>query len=303
MGHESPRRAILFANVHSGRGRRWLFPLISQLQRQGIDLACSHFDLRSAAIETALQEAKARGIHVVLASGGDGTIGSVLQHVAGTDFTLGVIPAGTSNDFARSLRIPMSVAGAVDVVARGMATRVDVGDVNGQLFGHAATMGLNTEFARRANQLRRLLGRASYPLACAQVYRDRVPFEMKLTTEGQINSFRAFEVAIVNAPVYGGPLELEVPEADLMDRRLAVVVVEDLTLGTILQALPHALRRRRLKLPGVPSFTITSAQMEALPPQDITVDGELRTQTPASIRVRPRALRVYVPSSFTSRHA
>lgn len=291
-------RAVLFANAHSGRSRRWLFPLLRECERQSIELTGVHFDLTPERIQSALEDARASGVRAALAAGGDGTVGSVAQCVVGGEFILGVLPAGTSNDFARSLLIPMSVQGAVRVIAEGAATRVDVGDIGGHIFCHAAVLGLNSDFAIRAQRLRRFLGRASYPTAALAAYRARRPVHVDLSTERGSHSFDALEVAIINAPVYGGALELEIAESELTDRQLQVMIIEDLRLRTVIRALPDVILTKRLRIPGSVPFPIRKARLTTPRPLPVTVDGEVKLTTPTTVRVRPSALKVFAPRAF-----
>ena len=137
----------------------------------------------------------------IIAAGGDGTIGTTVTHLAGTGIPLGILPMGTSNDVARALGIPLDPAAAAAVIAGGVPTAVDVGlvreahgdtrpdsvsawrrlvskwlprrvlgprgrdAVNSLYFLHAATLGLNVEFAQLATDASRraALGSLTYP--------------------------------------------------------------------------------------------------------------------------------------------
>lgn len=299
---QSPHRAVLFANPRSGRGRRWLWRIIEQCRLQNIELTSTHFDIGERYVRGVLQSAEEAGVQTVLVAGGDGTVGTIAGYLIDTEFVLGVLPAGTSNNFARSLEVPMDTAGAVGVVACGQQTKVDVGRAGERIFAEAAIIGMNTDFARRAQQLRRWIGRLSYPVAAVEAYfrRRRVP--VTLTVDGEVKHFHAFEVAFVNAPVYAGPLDLAVKEADLTNGTLRVVVVEDMTWKVVARALPRAFKRRNLRMPGIDVFSIRSTRVETTPSAPLTLDGEIDGDTPATIEVIPAALRVFAPPSFLARN-
>ena len=162
------RKALMFANVRSGGARR-IPQAVEQLRAAGIDVVAVRFDLERKAIGAAVERAKSEGVDLVLACGGDGTIGTVVDAIVGTDVTLGVVAAGTSNNFVRSQASRPRFEAPVLAVARGRELTIDVGEVNGHYFAHAAIMGLNVEFARRAQRLRRFMGRFSYlsrPCSC-----------------------------------------------------------------------------------------------------------------------------------------
>ena len=87
------------------------------------------------------QDAIRRGADVVVAAGGDGTINSVATVLAGSDVALGVLPLGTLNHFARDLKIPLQLGPAIDLIAKGHARSVDVGEVNGHIFLNNSSLG------------------------------------------------------------------------------------------------------------------------------------------------------------------
>jgi diacylglycerol kinase family enzyme len=108
-----------------------------------------------------------------------GTVGAVAHHLADTRVVLGVLPLGTSNDFARSLGISMRIDRAVGLLRGGKVSTIDLGRlvVPGRdplHFVHAATVGLNVSFARLATRasLRRRLGRLTYAFAAAVALRE-----------------------------------------------------------------------------------------------------------------------------------
>ena len=94
---------------------------------------------------------------IVVAVGGDGTVGAVANAIIGTAAVLGVLPLGTSNDFARSINVPIRVENAVRLLSHGRVSRVDAGRLTGEgrpprYFVHAAATGINVQFARFATR-------------------------------------------------------------------------------------------------------------------------------------------------------
>ena len=137
------------------------------------------------------------GFRVVIAAGGDGTIGTVATHLQGSGLPMGILPMGTANDVARSLYLPLDLEEACRTIRRGRPVPVDAGEVvpalimpgalavepelraragrlnapdaprpeSGAYFLHALTLGLNVEFARLATDAarRERLGGLNYP--------------------------------------------------------------------------------------------------------------------------------------------
>ena len=78
----------------------------------------------------------------MVVGGGDGTLSAAASILAGTDTALGVLALGTLNHFARDLRIPLDLDGAIGVIAAGHHQTVDVGEVNGQVFINNSSIGI-----------------------------------------------------------------------------------------------------------------------------------------------------------------
>lgn len=102
------------------------------------------------------------GVDVVFAWGGDGMVRRCINEMAGTKTRLAVLPAGTSNLFARSLGIPSDIAGAVEVGLHGVGREVDVGTFNGERFGVMAGAGFDAAMIRDSDALKERFGRAAY---------------------------------------------------------------------------------------------------------------------------------------------
>ncbi|HZT95254.1 MAG TPA: diacylglycerol kinase family protein [Chloroflexota bacterium] len=295
MSRRPPKSATLFVNPRSGRARRAFFDTVDALRESGIDVDSVRFDIEPAAIRDALHQT-AREDRVIIACGGDGTIGSVVDGIIGENVLFGVIPAGTSNNFARSLGIPLNARRAACTIARGYEVQVDVGEAGGHYFAHAAIMGLNVEFARSAQRLRGIVGRFSYPLAAVQAYRQRRRHSVSFLESGRrIGPVDVFQVAVLNSAHFGGPLGLKAPRAAVQNHELRVLLLHDLRLRTVLLGLPRIFFQRHLGLPGAQSFGVKEGRIETPKPEPLTLDGEIKAQTPVDVRVIPGALRIVVP--------
>ncbi|HYG65596.1 MAG TPA: diacylglycerol kinase family protein [Thermoanaerobaculia bacterium] len=110
-------------------------------------------------ITAAARAAVSGGAEAVLAGGGDGTIRAVAGALAGGTVPLGVLPLGTRNHFARDLGIPIDLPGAVGVVASGQVRRLDLGEVNGEVFVNNSILGFYPPLVRVRDWQRRNLSR------------------------------------------------------------------------------------------------------------------------------------------------
>ncbi|SRR5579884_82296 len=293
---QETRRAIMFANIRSGSARRSFFRSLTSLRAAGIDVTDVRFDLSRTSIVESVRDARARGTSLVIAFGGDGTVGSVVEAILGQDVILGVIPAGTSNNFLRSLDVPRTIPAAVGVIARGAPRRIDVGEVNGRYFAHAAIMGLNVDFARVSQRLRLLLGRLSYPVASLVVYFRRRRLSVHMEAEGTRRSLHAFQVTVIPS----SRLQHRTGLAESDGVRLTVLCIDDLRLGSVLRMLPAIFFGRHLGMPGRPVVEVSEARIDVAYPEAITLDGEIKAQSPAAVRILPGAVRVMAPQGATT---
>jgi diacylglycerol kinase (ATP) len=195
-----------------------------------------------------------QGYMAAVAAGGDGTIGSVANQVAGSTLPLGIVPLGTSNDVARALGIPLDPTAAAWAIRTGVISEVDVGQVGFPADGgaqkqwasfvHAATLGLNAEFARLATNVarRRQWGGLTYASAAVEALLrvqavpikvdlfgipGRQPSEPPREPDYRIQA-DVVQVAAVNTPIFGGRMNLQLPLSHPQDQLLDFVIIEAL---------------------------------------------------------------------------
>jgi diacylglycerol kinase family enzyme len=143
----------------------------------------------------------ARRPDVIVAGGGDGTVGSVAAALAGGTIALGVLPLGTLNHFAKDLGMPLDLEAAVERIAQGAIGRVDIGEVNGRIFINNSSLGLYPAIVHDRERQRRRLGRGKWPaLAWASLAAlRRFPFlSVRLSVDGVERRLRTPLVFIGN---------------------------------------------------------------------------------------------------------
>ncbi len=110
----------------------------------------------------AARAALARGVQIVVAGGGDGTINAVASVMVDTKVAFGVLPLGTLNHFAKDLGIPLALEAAVRNVAEGRRASVDVGEVNERIFLNNSSLGLYPDMVRDREKQQSRLGRGKW---------------------------------------------------------------------------------------------------------------------------------------------
>jgi len=242
---------------------------------------------------------------IAVAAGGDGTVGAVSNAVVGTSAVLGVLPLGTSNDFARSLDLPMRIEHAARLLAVGKVSTIDAGRLlqDGKAphhFVHAATAGLNVNFARLATRadLRHRLGRLTYAAAGVLALRERPTFDCELTFEDGIRTRRLEQLSVINTPVVGGALGLKVPGADPTSRSLQLLLIEHLPIRRLVRSAINNLLGRPRLVRGVTLWAVKRVTVSPDKPMDVALDGEICGKIPATFEVVPDGLRVITRARY-----
>jgi YegS/Rv2252/BmrU family lipid kinase len=275
-----------------------------ELRRIGVTIT-AHIGVGDTGKLLDLLAARGEDPALVIAAGGDGTTGAVADVLAGTPHVLGAVPLGTSNNFARSLGIPVDPRQAAALFADGKIATIDLGRCQPdgkppRHFVHAATIGLNVNFARIATAaaIRDRLGRSAYLLAAAYAMRKRPAFTCEMSFAGTTEKATLTQLSIINAPVFGGPLRLSVPASDPDDRLLDILAVEDVPARRMLLAALAMLLRARQQIPGIRIWHTARLHVQAGEPLEVTLDGEILGTLPASFEVAGEALRVITPLGF-----
>lgn len=241
------------------------------------------------------------GFDAVVAAGGDGTIHEVIAALAGTDVSLGILPWGTGNVFAKEMRLPRRVKALCKVIRRGRAARVDLGLADGRPFLLMASVGFDADALGRVGVAqKRRWGMGAYALAAVgALVRYRHP-EFTVTFDDGTTDRGSF-ILVSNTRLYGA-FFVFLPRSDPADGLLDVLVYRDRGrwkfLGMVAQMLWHNLVTRSAAEPaflarhGVHRVKGLRFEGTGAPAQ---VDGD-PAEGLSSVSVWPGALRVLLPS-------
>lgn len=298
-----PREVVLVTSRHAG-GSAGLRAALDRMRRAGLSVA-TELDIEEIGRLPALVRTPDGGPRLIVAAGGDGTVGAVADCLAGSESVLGILPLGTSNDFARSLGVPVDPRRAGALLTAGKVAKVDLGRLvtDGQPprhFVHAATAGLNVNFARFATRasVRARYGHLTYLAAAASAFRDRPAFDCELRYDGHSEKLTLTQLSVINAPVFGGALGLSVRGSDPDDRLLDILAFEDIPAGRLLLAAAFLLLRIRRPLAGIRALHIRQLHVHTPRPLAVALDGEVAGRLPGDFDVAGDALRVITPREF-----
>jgi diacylglycerol kinase (ATP) len=291
-------RVALVINTRSRRGQRLYRVASSRLEAAGFDLLGQFPVDRPGQLEAGLAAAMDLRPDLLVVGGGDGTLSLASRHLAYRDVALGVLPLGTTNNFARSLGIPLDVAGAVGVLASGKVADVDLGQAGDTFFANLVSVGLSGHVAATVrHDLKRLLGRVAYPLTAVARLPGHRPFQATIATADQRRTLRTHQLNIANGSFHAGrPITGDASADDRL--LLAYSLGDDSPFALISATIRHALRGARRSLTE-PAFLATrELWLHTDPPLPLDIDGEISAHTPVRIALAPNALRVMVATDF-----
>jgi diacylglycerol kinase (ATP) len=241
------------------------------------------------------RQAIADGVDALVALGGDGMVHLALNVVAGTPTPLGVVPAGTGNDLAATLRLPtkdpVAAAGLIaERLAAGETRAMDAARIGDRWFGCVLSAGFDSRVNDRANRMTWPRGRMRYNLAILAelgVFKP-VPFVIEL--DGERIETEAMLVAVGNAKSYGAGMQI-CPDAEVDDGLLDVTVLGPVSKPAFLRAFPKVFKGTHRDHPAV---TMRRAKVVSIAAEDVTVyaDGEYIGELPITCETVPGAVRI-----------
>jgi len=292
--------ALIIANEHAnwGAGRHRVRQATEFLRRQGWDFSLAVTGFPGHAQELAAAAAAQRTATVVVI-GGDGTVNEVINGLVRSerDYTpcVGIIPAGSSNDFSKSLGLPQDLEGACRAILKGRVRSVDVGRAGVHCFASASCAGYFARVAARSLEARRLRGSLRYVLPALGVIREMTEgWEMEVRTEDGRVYHGTYAVLLVgNAPRFGGLTML--PRARPDDGVLEGLLIEMMSRWEALRLIPRVYRQALDGHRRVQRFQATSFSVTLRRPTQLCNDGEMVPGVFESIdyRLLPQRLPVY----------
>ena len=237
----------------------------------------------------------AEGFEKIVAAGGDGTINEVVNGLAGSGTTLGLLPIGTMNVFANELGLPTHDLELCWEIVKGDSTRaVDLPKANQKFFVQLAGVGLDAQVVKEtSSQLKRNFGPLSYVISALQIA-ARTPPKLFIQSEDASIEEGSF-VLIGNGRLYGGPFPF-FKHAVLDDGLLDVIVFKQLGYLEIIKYLQDVIFSSEIRVPEIEYFQTRQLRVESDQSVPVELDGELVGNCPVEFSLENRSLRVLVPS-------
>jgi len=229
----------------------------------------------------------------VIAVGGDGLLHLVLQKITPAQVPLAVIPAGTGNDFVRTLGwSPDDVDAILEAVLSKKPISVDLGLVDGEWFAAILSTGFDSIVNERANAMSWPKGPQKYNVAIAIELPRFAPRHYEIVLDDRTISTQAMLIAVANGRSYGGGM-LVCPHADISDGYFDVMVLHPVSKLEFIKVFPRVFKGTHITHPAVEIVRSKSVKITA--DAVAYADGERIGQLPVSAQCMPGALMTWLP--------
>ncbi len=300
------QRAALIVNTRSRTGEKVFFRALDRLQDEGVPIGATYALRDPGRLPETVAEVLGddKDYDLLVLGGGDGTVSSVVDSLAHHEATLGLLPLGTANDFARTLGIPSDVDQACDVISHGKVVDVDLGLAGDNYYVNVATVGLGFGVTQALSpMLKRRAGALAYPMAAVRAFLRHEPFSARLTfPEGEydpVDLNRLLQIAVGNGRFYGGG-NVVAPDSGIDDKTLDVYAIEMGRHRDLFGVARYFKSGDFIRNESVKQFHAAQVRLETDPEMHVNIDGEIVAMTPQDFSVARNALRVLVPRDSTA---
>jgi diacylglycerol kinase (ATP) len=280
--------------VHGARADRGdVRHLVSWVREKG-HFVEPYATFEAGAAAAIASDAARRGVDVVVAAGGDGTVNEVVNGLDGYDVPLGIVPLGTANDFARQVGIPADADHAMDVILQRKPRRLDTAALNGRRFLNVSTGGVGAEAtAETPADVKESLGPVAYANSGMRKFAEFKSQYARFVGDGfeYEGEFLMFAVGLTRSTGGG---TMVTPMASAVDGLLDLCIVEGMSRGEFARTVLRVRRGEHVGYEGVRYVQLKWVTIDARDRISVNVDGEMSDSNHLTYRARSRDLWVHI---------
>ncbi|WP_065412373.1 YegS/Rv2252/BmrU family lipid kinase [Pseudobacillus wudalianchiensis] len=239
----------------------------------------------------------ARGYETVISIGGDGTVNEVVNGLAEKEQrpSLGIVPLGTVNDFARALNVPLEPEEAITIIGQGRLQKADIGKVNDRYFLNITALGDMAESTAEVSAKQKTaLGSFAYFLEGAKTLVHKHPIDLTVRGAEREWTGRAllFLAALTNSV---GGFERMAPNAEVDDGKLHCFIIKDTSLPRLVRIAANLIKGDLKEDPDVLYFRANPVTISSKEPLKANIDGDIGGEVPLTLQVLRKHIAVWVP--------
>ena len=265
--------------------------LENQLRQRGIEYKIFLTERPGHATQIATELSGQEQVYAVVAVGGDGTASEVAAGLSETGKPMGIIPAGTGNDFIKTAGIPNDPLKAFEILLSRKPVDTDTGTVNDQFFLNVCGTGFDVTVLDFAESLKdKQRGLTPYLIGLLKAIHYYQSIQLKVTADGKTEEGRYLVCSIANGRYIGGGIPI-CPKADPTDGKLDLVLIKHRSRWQIPFYLPGLMLSKDLKFKITKHRRVSRIMIEGENLR-INIDGEIQPMKKAEFTVKPASLRL-----------
>ncbi|HZK57737.1 MAG TPA: diacylglycerol kinase family protein [Clostridia bacterium] len=290
---------LFIVNPTAGKGRaKKTIPIIKKIME---DNKCNYqIKVTEKAGDGQLfaEKAKIGDYSVIVSVGGDGTLHEIVNGMAGGAQKLGIVPAGTGNDFARSIDMPFNTEDAIENLIWGKATSIDLGRLNGEYFINFCSVGLDALIAEEANRIKKYFSSTySYIIGVVKALGKFKSIKAELVIDNKKYDEEIMLVAVCNGAYYGGGMNIA-PQAKVFDGQFDICVVRKMSKLKLLFLFPTIFKGEHIKYDEVKIYRGKNVQVFSREDMHVNADGDIVYSRPVSFEILHNEIEVIVGVRF-----
>ncbi|SER64623.1 diacylglycerol kinase [Gracilibacillus ureilyticus] len=298
------RRARIIYNPTSGREgfKKELADVLRRFEEAGYETSAHATTCEGDAINAA-KIAVERKFDIIVAAGGDGTINEVIHGIAEQEYRpkLGIIPGGTTNDFARALGIPRDINKAVDIILEHNIRPLDIGKVNEHYFMNIAGGGKLTELTYEVpSKLKTMIGQLAYYLKGIEMLPSLKPTKVRIEYDGKLFEEEIMLFLVSNTNSVGG-FEKLAPEAKMDDGLFDLVILKKTNLAEFIRIATLATRGAHLDDKNIFYTKANRVKVYTEDKMQLNLDGEYGGLLPGEFVNLYKHIEFFVSKTFCER--
>lgn len=294
------RKVLIIINPAAGKGqsKNYIGTIKEKFEEAAIDYQIKISNRVGNVTELAINGVK-DGFNEVVAVGGDGTLIEALNGIVGTDIKLGIIPAGTGNDFVRSIGVKRDFLQALDVVIKGNYKLIDIGEVNDRFFLNVVSFGIDGEVVKTMEKIKTVVsGSAAYYVSSIKAIATYKAVKMSINIDGKEYHRRAYLLAIGNGKYFGGGMKIT-PDARVDSGDFEICIINDISRISLMRLLSKASSGNHISENGVEVFRGKEIVIRAITDHlAVNADGNLIGPAPAKISISSNKLKILCPENI-----
>lgn len=283
---------VINPTAGGGYAKKVAEKVCSTLEARGIDYRECLTKASGDATILAKQAVESGDCHTVIAIGGDGTVFETAAGLVGTGMPMGIIPAGTGNDFIKSVRLPREPIAALDFILSHEPRPVDAAQINDRCFLNVCGTGFDVTVLDEAYAFSsRVRGMLPYLYGVIRAIFHYQPVHVRYDIDGRTAAKDVLIFSVANGQYFGGGIHI-CPQARPDDGLLDVVMVENVPRWRIPFYLPGLLSGKILKF-GITTHMRCERVKVSAKGMRMQIDGEILPMDEAELTVCPNMVMLY----------